>query len=170
MFALKFFKVETSLFKTGDRVVIYNPAYSKALSGNYDGFYNQGTAVTISGETVTGFTDADVWTVTDNGDGTWSFSYNGQNIGMGDSYTSMPLGEKNDKWELVENEDGTYYIKNTVRNAYMEYQDNYGTWSGYHTINAGSPKPVCLRRAIRLFSTTTVHKAYWHWRATLRPF
>ena len=145
MFALKFFKVETSLFKTGDRVVIYNPAYSKALSGNYDGFYNQGTAVTISGETVTGFTDADVWTVTDNGDGTWSFSYNGQNIGMGDSYTSMPLGEKNDKWELVENEDGTYYIKNTVRNAYMEYQDNYGTWSGYHTINAGSEGMFALK-------------------------
>ena len=129
----------------GDQIVIYNPAYGKALSGSYDGFYNQGTAVTISGETVTGFTDADVWTVIDNGDGTWSFSYNGQNIGMGDSYTSMPLGEKNDKWELVENEDGTYYIKNTVRNAYMEYQDNYGTWSGYHTINAGSEGMFALK-------------------------
>ena len=145
MFALKFFKVETSPFKTGDQVVIYNPAYSKALSGNYSGFYNQGTDVTISGETVTGFTEADVWTVIDNGDGTWSFSYDGKNIGMGDSYTSMPLGEKNDKWELVENEDGTYYIKNTVRNAYMEYQDNFGTWSGFHTIDVGSEGKFALK-------------------------
>ena len=144
-FALKFFKVETSPFKTGDQVVIYNPAYSKALSGNYSGFYNQGTDVTISGETVTGFTEADVWTVIDNGDGTWSFSYDGKNIGMGDSYTSMPLGEKNDKWELVENEDGTYYIKNTVRNAYMEYQDNFGTWSGFHTIDVGSEGKFALK-------------------------
>ena len=147
MFALKFFKVETSLFKTGDRVVIYNPAYSKALSSNYkdNGFYNQGTDVTISGETVTGFTDAEVWTVTDNGDGTWSFSYDGQKLGMADSYTSMTLGEKNDKWELVENEDGTYYIKNTVRNAYMEYQDNYGTWSAYYYIDAGSENMFALK-------------------------
>ena len=121
----------------GDKVVIYNPAHGKALSAEYSGFYNKGTDVTVSGDTVTGFAAADVWTVIDNGDGTWSFAYDGKNIGMDDGYTSMPLGSKNDKWELVDNGDGTYYIKNTVRNAYMEYQDNYGTWSAYHTIETG---------------------------------
>ena len=121
----------------GDKVVIYNPAHSMALSGEYSGFYNKGTAVTVSGDTVTGFTDADVWTVIDNGDGTWSFSYDGKNIGMDTQYTSMPLDGKNDKWELTDNGDGTYYIKNTVRSAHMEYQDDYGTWSAYYNIDAG---------------------------------
>ena len=125
-------------FVNGDQLVIYNPAYGKALSGTYDGFYNKGTAVSVAGGVVSGFTGADVWTAIDNGDNTWSFSYNGQNIGMGDEYTSMPLGEKNDKWVLEDAGNGLYYIKNTARNAYMEYQDNYGTWSAYHTINTGS--------------------------------
>ena len=123
----------------GDQVVIYNPQYGKALSGTYDGFYNNGTAVTVGTDgTVSGFTASDVWTVIDNGDGTWSFSYDGKNIGMDTEYTSMPLGGVNDKWELVDAGDGLYYVKNTVRNAYMEYQDNFGTWSAYHTISAGS--------------------------------
>ncbi len=121
----------------GDKVVIYNPAHGKALSGEYTGFYNKGTDVTVSGDTVTGFTDADVWTVIDNGDGTWSFAYDGKNIGMGDSFSSMPLGEKNDKWELVDNGDGTYYIKNTVRGAYMEWYADRNNWSSYNKINAG---------------------------------
>ena len=123
----------------GDQVVIYNPAYGKALSATYSGFYNNGTDVTVGSDgTVSGFSASDVWTVTDNGDGTWSFSYDGQNIGMGDSYTSMPLGEKNDQWVLEDAGDGLWYIKNTVRSAFMEYQDNYGTWSAYHTIASGS--------------------------------
>ena len=83
----------------GDKVVIYNPAYNKALSAEYTGFYNKGTAVSIGGDgTLSGYTNSDIWTANDNKDGTWSFSYNGQNLGMGDQYTSMPLGEKNDKW------------------------------------------------------------------------
>ncbi len=122
----------------GEQVVIYNPAYGKALSTAYNDYYNMGTDVTLTGGTLTGFTAADVWTVTDNGDGTWSFSYGGQNLGMADSYTSMTLGEKFDKWELVDAGGGLWYVKNPDRDAYMEYQDNYGTWSAYYNIAAGS--------------------------------
>lgn len=129
----------------GEQVVIYNPQYRKALSGTYDGFYNNGTAVTVGTDgTVSGFSASDVWTVIDNGDGTWSFSYGDQNIGMDTEHTSMPLGGVNDKWELVDAGDGLYYVKNTVRNAYMEYQDKYGTWSAYYNINAGSEDMFAL--------------------------
>ena len=122
----------------GERVVIYNPEYGKALSANYSGFYNQSTDVTLTGSTLTGFSASDVWTVIDNGDGTWSFSYGGQKIGMDTKYTSMPLGGVNDKWVLEDVGNGLYYVKNTVRNAYMEYQDDYGTWSAYNKIDSGS--------------------------------
>ena len=129
----------------GEQVVIYNPQYRKALSGTYDGFYNNGTAVTVGTDgTVSGFTASDVWTVIDNGDGTWSFSYDGQKIGMDTKYTSMPLGGVNDKWELVDAGDGLYYVKNTVRNAYMEYQNNFGTWSAYDEIDSGSEDMFAL--------------------------
>ena len=128
----------------GDQVVIYNPAYNKALSSTYTGYYNNGTAVTMTDDGLTGFGETDVWTVADNGDGTWSFSYGGQNIGMGDKYSSMPLGEKNDKWTLEDAGDGLYYIKNTVRNSYMEWYDSKGNWSGFEYINEGTESLFAL--------------------------
>ena len=128
----------------GEQVVIYNPEYGKALSGTYDGFYNNGTTVTMENGTLSGFTSSDVWTVIDNGDGTWSFSYGDQNIGMGDSFSSMPLGEKNDQWVLEDAGDGLYYIKNTVRGAYMEWYDSKGNWSGFEYINEGTESLFAL--------------------------
>ena len=122
----------------GEQVVIYNPAYGKALSADYSGFYNKGTAVTLTNGTLAGFSALDVWTVIDNGDGTWSFSYNGQNIGMDAEYTSMPLGGVNDKWVLEDADNGLYYVKNTVRNAYMEWFASNNYWSAYYNITSGS--------------------------------
>ncbi len=136
----------TSAPQDGAQVVIYAPAYSKALSAEYNGFYNNGTDVTVAEDgTLSGYTEKDVWTVKDNGDGTYCFSYDGQNIGMEDSYSSMPLGGKNDRWTLEEANNGQYYIKNTVRNAYMEWYDNNGNWSAYSTIAAGSEGMFALK-------------------------
>lgn len=131
---------EGTLPEDGDQVVIYAPAYNKALSADYGGsYYNQGTDVTVNSDgTLSGYTDMDVWAVTDNGDGTYSFSHDGQNIGMGDTFSSMPLGEKNDKWVLEDAGSGLYYVKNTVRNAYMEWYDSNGNWSAYYNIAEGS--------------------------------
>ena len=128
----------------GQEVVIYAPAHMKALSGQYSGFYNQAVDVAMSGTSLTGYGDTEVWTVQVNDDGSYSFSYDGQNIGMQDSYTSMPLGSANDRWVLEDAGNGLYYVKNTVRNAYMQYQDNYGTWSAYYTIGEGSEGDFAL--------------------------
>ena len=137
---------DTAPIADGDRVVIYAPAYGKALSAEYNGYYNAGTDVTEESDgTLSGYTDADVWTVAENEDGTYSFSYNGQNIGMGDSFSSMPLGEKNDKWILEDAGNGLYYVKNTVRGAYMEWYDSNGNWSAYYNIAEGSEGMFALK-------------------------
>ncbi len=123
----------------GDKVVIYAPAYNMALSGEYNGYYNKGTAVTVGSDNkLSGYTDKDVWTVSDNGDGTFSFTYNSQKIALGAGYSSMPLGEVNDKWTLEEAADGTWYIKNKGRSLYMEWYASNSYWSAYGKINAGS--------------------------------
>ena len=104
----------------GDKVVIYAPAYNKALSSEKTGFYNVGTDITVDGDgTVTGFTAADVWTVVDNGDGTFSFQQDGQNIGLAKEHSSMDLGAVNADWELIDLGNGLYNIKNAVRGNYM---------------------------------------------------
>ena len=137
---------DTAPIADGERVVIYAPAYGKALSAEYNGYYNKGTDVTEESDgTLSGYTDADVWTVVENEDGTYSFSYNGQNIGMGDSFSSMPLGEKNDKWVLEDAGNGLYYVKNTVRGAYMEWYDSNGNWSAYYNIAEGSEGMFALK-------------------------
>ena len=131
-----------AVLEDGDQVVIYAPAYNKALSSEKNpdkDFYNAGTDVTVGADgTLTGYTDVDIWTVKDNGDGTFSFGQDGQYLGMQDSYTSMDLGGKHDKWELEDAGEGLYYVKNTGRDAYMEWYDQNNYWSAYYNINTGS--------------------------------
>ena len=122
----------------GDQVVIYAPAYHKALSSEKTGFYNVGTDITVSEGTVSGYGENDVWTVVDNGDNTYSFQQNGQNIGLGESYASMDLGAVNDDWKLIDLGNGLYNIKNTVRGNYMEWYTQYSNWSTYNSSSAAT--------------------------------
>ena len=127
-----------TLLKQGDRVVIYNPAYQKSLSTTYTGFYNNGGDIQVDGETVTGYTANDIWTVGVNADGSYTFSTaDGKKLSMGASYTSTPLDDVNPNWAVLEAETpGCYYIKNTARNQYLEWYEAKGNWSAYGTIGA----------------------------------
>ena len=111
--------------------IIYAAEYNMALSSQYTGFYNQGVDFASAGATET-------WTITNNGDGTVSISVNGQKLAMGDSYSSMPLGEKNDKWVLIDAGNGQVYIKNVARDLYIEWYASKNNWSAYGTIASGS--------------------------------
>lgn len=126
-------------FEDGDQVVIYAPAYNKALSSEKTGFYNVGTDITVGEDgTVTGYTDADVWTVVANEDGTYSFGQDGQNIGLADSYSSMDLGAVHEDWELIDLGDGLYNLKNAGRGNYMEWYAQYSNWSTYNSSSAAT--------------------------------
>ena len=129
---------EEPLLSDGAHVVIYNPANMKALSTTYSGFYNNGTDVRFEGDKLAGYTDADVWTVGVNEDGTYTFSTaDGKKLAMGDSFSSMPLDEKNPNWAVTEAATkGCYYIQNTARKNYIEWFADKGTWSSYGTIGS----------------------------------
>ena len=121
-------------FANGDKIVIVATSHNKALStlpSSEGSFYQMGVDVTVSGSTVTGYANTEVWTVIVNDDGTYSFSYNGQNLGMQDSFASMSLGSVNDKWELVALENGSYALKNVVRGNYVEWYSAKNNWSTY---------------------------------------
>ncbi len=122
----------------GDKVVIYAPAYGKALSTAKTGYYNVGVDVTIDEGVMSGYGETEVWTVKDNGDGTYSFANGGQNIALADSNSSMNLGAVHDKWELVDLGNGLYNVKNTGRGNYMEWYAQYSNWSTYNSSNAAT--------------------------------
>ena len=87
--------------KNGDQVVIYNPANLKALSSEYSGFYNKGTDVTLTGGKLAGFTEADIWTVGVNDDGSYTFSTaDGKKLSMDEKYSSTPLDKAHTAWTL----------------------------------------------------------------------
>ena len=126
-----------SLFKDGEQIVIYNPANMKALSTEYSGFYNKGTDVTLTNGTLTGYTEADVWTVGVNADGTYTFSTSeGKKLSMAEKYTSTPLDDVNTAWKVSEAATtGCYYIQNAVRGNYLEWYAEKSNWSSYGRIS-----------------------------------
>lgn len=133
-----------SLFKDGEQIVIYNPANMKALSTEYSGFYNKGTDVTLTNGTLTGYTEADVWTVGVNADGSYTFSTkDGKKLSMGEKFTSTPLDDVNTAWKVsAAATTGCYYIQNAVRGT---------IWSGtpIRATGAATTKSAmncCLRR------------------------
>ena len=85
--------------------------------------------MTETGNTLSGYAGTEVWTVTKKENGNYTISYNGQNIGMEDSYSSMPLGGKHNEWTLEDAGNGLYYVKNVGRSAYMEWYEAKGYWS-----------------------------------------
>ena len=122
--------------QNGDKVVVFNPVYGKTLSTEYSGFYNKGTDVALAEGKLTGYTDADIWTVGVNKDGTYTFSTGeGKKLSMGTGFTSTPLDDVNQSWKLnaVDGKEATYYIDNTGRtDKYrMQFQEKFGTWSAY---------------------------------------
>ena len=126
-----------SLFKDGEQIVIYNPANMKALSTEYSGFYNKGTDVTLTNGTLTGYTEADVWTVGVNADGTYTFSTSeGKKLSMGASYGSTPLDDVNTAWNVTAAKtENCFYIQNAARGNYLEWYAEKNNWSSYSRIS-----------------------------------
>ena len=128
----------TAPLKNGDQVVIYNPANLKALSTEYTGFYNKGTDVTLTGGKLSGFAEADIWTVGVNDDGSYTFSTaDGKKLSMDEKYSSTPLDKANVDWALSAAATADcFYIKNVGRGSYLEWFAEKNNWSSYGTIGS----------------------------------
>ena len=128
----------TAPLKNGDQVVIYNPANLKALSSEYTGFYNKGTDVTLTGGKLSGFAEADIWTVGVNDDGSYTFSTaEGKKLSMDEKYSSTPLDKAHTAWTLEQAAtESCYYIKNVGRSSYLEWYAEKNNWSAFGTIGS----------------------------------
>ena len=115
----------------GMKVVIYAPGMGKALSSVATGYNLSGVDVTLSGSTLSGYGETEIWTVIVNSDGTYSFACGGSNIGMQAEFASVSMGAVNDDWELIALGDGLYNLKNVGRNTYLDWYS--GKWSTYNS-------------------------------------
>ena len=128
----------TAPLKNGDQVVIYNPANLKALSSEYSGFYNKGTDVTLTGGKLAGFTEADIWTVGVNDDGSYTFSTaDGKKLSMDEKYSSTPLDKTHTGWSILPAAtENCVYIQNVGRSSYLEWYAEKNNWSAFGTIGS----------------------------------
>ena len=128
----------TAPLKNGDQVVIYNPANLKALSTEYTGFYNKGTDVTLTGGKLSGFAEADIWTVGVNDDGSYTFSTaEGKKLSMDEKYSSTPLDKTHTGWSILPAAtENCVYIQNVGRSSYLEWYADKNNWSAFGTIGS----------------------------------
>mgnify|MGYP000008106788 CR=1 FL=1 len=125
--------------------VIYNPAYNKALSTAYTGFYNNSTDVTVTDNVLSGYTNADIWTVAyDAENKTYAISCADGKLSMDTQYASTPLDKVNDQWALEDAGSGLFYVKNTGRSKYIEWYADRSSWSGFGPIDAGKESLFAL--------------------------
>ena len=129
---------DLTTLQNGDKVVVFNPANKKALSSVYNGFYNTGVDVELTGGKLTGYTDAELWTVNRTESGAYTFATaEGKKLSMDTSYSSTPLDKANVDWELSAAATADcFYIKNVGRGSYLEWFAEKNNWSSYGTIGS----------------------------------
>ena len=116
--------------KDGDRVLIGAATYGKLLSATKTGFYNVG--VDYSENDFANVTDAEIFVVTVNEDGSYTFtSLTGDVIALADSYSSLNVDGAHKSWTLKANGDGTFLVYNTGRKTYLEWYASKNNWSTY---------------------------------------
>ena len=132
---------DLTTLQNGDKVVVFNPANKKALSSVYNGFYNTGVDVELTGGKLTGYTDAELWTVNRTESGAYTFSTaDGKKLSMDEKYSSTPLDKANVDWELSAAATADcFYIKNVGRGSYLEWYAEKNNWSSYGTIGSNEP-------------------------------
>lgn len=127
----------TTELKNGDLVLIGAPAYGKLLSAekvDATSYYNKG--VDYSADDFANVTDAEIFVVTVNADGTYTFtSLTGKVIALADSYSSLNDTGVNKTWTLTDRGDGTFLMKNVGRGYYLEWYSSKNNWSSYSAGN-----------------------------------
>ncbi len=144
---------DLTMLENGDKVVIFNPSANMALSVNSAGkeFYRAGVAVTLENTNhLTGYESTELWTVGIK-DGKYTFtSADGKKLSMGDSYASIPLNDVNTEWNIESAAtEGCFYIKNAVRDNYLEWFADKNNFSTLPSI--GDNEALC---AMKLFLVT----------------
>ncbi|MCD8009937.1 MAG: hypothetical protein LUF34_03925, partial [Lachnospiraceae bacterium] len=136
--------------------VIWAPSYNMALTSTaYATYYLAGESVTLTDDTLSGYTSAAVWTVTvttaDDGTQSVTLAQDDSYLGVvvSGSYYNLTFGAtENTDWTLEdasEVSEGFYYLKNTGTDRYLEWYASKSDWSLYSSISSGSEGMFALQ-------------------------
>lgn len=126
--------------KDGD-YVIYVPEYNMALSGDVakNNHYHKGEKISLNNGKVSDYPNKAVWTLDFDKDGNFTISQNNKSLGIEPGYNGIGLGDEYSAklWELVEAENGLYYIRNVETKNWLEWYPEKDNWTTHYEIING---------------------------------
>lgn len=125
-------RAEDVSLQSGDRVVVWNEVYHTALSATPSGNYQAGVKVALKEGMLTGFGDSEIWTVTENGDGSWRFANGGAYLSLEAVSGQLKLDGEYDSWTLSAMGDGTFRVVSRDLGSYL-------TWYSAREVYGAAP-------------------------------
>ena len=113
--------------ENGTRAVIWAPAEGMAVSSEVISGNLVGRAVAAEGETLTGFSDGEIWVLEETGEGL-RFLQNGQALSVPADSVNLQLGATYDCWTL-EAAEGGYLVKSNGCGRYLSWNGSRGHWT-----------------------------------------
>lgn len=127
--------------------VIWNPACGVALSGDpINTYYHAGEPVGSRGDTLTEYGPKCVWELDFEGE-SFTISRDGKTLGVEPGKRGIGLGGDftADRWELVEADDGLYYIRNAESGFYLEWYEDKNNWATHDDVNENNRELFLVR-------------------------
>ncbi len=113
-----------ALPKDGDRVIIYNAQYEKALAAEEaDGTCSKGVGIVPVDGVVSDADETLIWDVSLNEDGTYRFSKDGRFLSMGAENADILYDDVDQDWIVEAHGDG-YSIQNAARESYLMWNSD----------------------------------------------
>ncbi len=107
--------------QSGDRVVIWSEAFGVALSAESSGDFRAGVPVSMEDGTLRGYSESEIWTVTENEDGSWCFENDGARLSLDETSWKLTLNGAYSGWNIQDLGDGTCRIINGAQERYLTW-------------------------------------------------
>ena len=106
---------------SGDRVVIWNEGYAMALSADGSGNFRAGVQIALEDGVLTGYTEREIWTVTNLEDGSIRFENGGKFLSLDEVSHQLVLDGPYDSWLLRDLGDNRFRIENRDWKTYLTW-------------------------------------------------
>lgn len=114
-------KARTELLQSGDRILLWAEGYDVALSAQGEGNYLAGVSVAVYDGVPQGFGETEIWTATENADGSWCFENGGAFLSLGESSLQLTLDGAYRNWDITDMEEGTCRISERENGRYLTW-------------------------------------------------
>lgn len=147
VFVLILLLISGSGHKDG-KYLIWADKYHIAVSPEvHNSYYLEGKEVSVRGDKLADYSEDCVLELDFNEEETFTISINGKLLGVVPGKNGVGYSSANTAvlWQLEEQKDGTYYIRNVDENTYLKWFDNQNNWTSHPNITTKNEEQYIMR-------------------------